>query len=147
MKYPFAVFAIVVLLCAAIRMDDEELDELSLIMIPIKPLHYDVYINISLETSSFNGNVEINFEALSYTKNITLYASQLKITHIKLFHEGQRHKINQTYEINDTLLMIFNPQLDAGMYTIKMDYGGNFSTSKIGLYATKYEFEELGYPG
>lgn len=146
MKTPLAVFVILALSCTVIRrVLAEAYDESSLFLMPVKPLQYDLYINISLEASSFNGKVDIKFELLSFTNNITIHASELKIkdNSIRLFYN--KKLLEMTPKIDkqrDTVNILFNDNLEKGEYVIHIEYIGNFSTSMRGLHLTKYNLHK-----
>lgn len=152
MKNPLVVFVILALSCTVIRVrvgahDD---DESSLFLMSVKPLQYDLYINISFEASSFNGKVDIKFELLSFTNNISINASELKIKDkgIRIFYNNKLLEIEPIIDKkNGTINILFDQHLQKGEYIINIEYKGNFNTSMRGLHLSKYDLDKGDFAG
>lgn len=118
----------------------------------IKPIHYDINLELILSEFTFSGKSNATFELTHSTNFIPIHADKLTITNINLVSCEHSHKRNtekciMNYQMSKLIykkpqkyiIIYFDSVLSPGCYVLKMTYtgvlnneDGGFSIKDIG---------------
>lgn len=126
----------------------------------IRPIHYDLYLNLSLEKNTFDGKVSVLVEVTKeseYMSYMLIHINDMNVTSAKVHkrdpnaepHAAARalgEEIpSETFEYpkNDYFVFELKKDLEAGgQYVLVMDYKSTFSSQLNGLYISTYTNEK-----
>lgn len=114
----------------------------------IQPTAYNLFLNPNLKAKSFSGNVKIDFAVSESVPYVVLHAKYLNVTTnklIKKFSNGAEGiPIKNSFEYPKFEYFIVEPEteLEAGNYTIELDFDGRLDNKIVGFYGSSY-YDEI----
>lgn len=110
----------------------------------IKPVAYNLFLNPNLQTKTFQGNVKIDFIVSESVPFVALHSKFLNVTTNKLFKrlengaEGIPIKSSFEYPKYEYFVVETENDLEAGNYTIDLDFDGRLDNKIVGFYSSSY---------
>mmetsp|Transcript_13709 Transcript_13709/g.19373 ORF Transcript_13709/g.19373 Transcript_13709/m.19373 type:complete len:883 (-) Transcript_13709:45-2693(-) len=109
----------------------------------VVPVKYEIQIEPDLERFTFDGQVNIEIEISSETKDITLHSKEISVTEVSFSPLNQESaSIEMTRVAYDlkltTLKLTFEEILKVGKGTLKIKYQGILNNQMAGLYRSNY---------
>lgn len=114
----------------------------------IKPTAYNLFLNPNLQTKTFLGNVKIDFSVTESVPFVALHAKFLNVTTNKLIKKlnngAEGIPIKSSFEYPKYEYYIVEPEtrLEAGEYTIDLDFDGRLDNKIVGFYGSSY-YDEI----
>lgn len=109
----------------------------------IKPIHYEIFWDIDLESDKFNGNVTIEVETAAFLQYFVVHSKYLKIIDSQVFsksNESLRSSENTSfaYDLNEYWIVPLKKRITPGQYKLYFQFEGNLSIDLLGLYRIEY---------
>lgn len=110
----------------------------------VRPTLYNLFLNPNLATKSFTGNVKIDFNVTESVSFVALHSKYLNVTTNKLIKnlengaEGIPIKSSFEYEKFEYFIVEPETKLEAGSYTIDLDFSGSLDHKIVGFYGSSY---------
>lgn len=110
----------------------------------IRPIKYNLFLNPNLEKKTFSGNVKIDFSVSDPVSFVALHSKFLNVTTNKLIKnlengaEGIPIKSSFEYEKFEYFIVEPETNLEAGNYTIDLDFSGSLDHKIVGFYGSSY---------
>jgi puromycin-sensitive aminopeptidase len=110
----------------------------------ITPIAYNLFLHPNFEQKTFTGNVKIDINVAEKMQFIALHSKFLNVTKTKLMRQLQNGlegiEIKNTFEYEKFEYFVVEPEtsLDAGNYTIDLDFAGNLDHKIVGFYSSTY---------
>lgn len=110
----------------------------------IRPTSYNLFLHPNLETKMFSGNVKIDFNVSEPVSFVALHSKFLNVTTNKLIKnlengaEGIPIKSSFEYEKFEYFIVEPEAKLEAGNYTIDLDFKGSLDHKIVGFYGSSY---------
>lgn len=110
----------------------------------IRPTAYNLFLNPNLQTKTFLGNVKIDFNVSESVPFVALHAKFLNVTTNKLIRKlnngAEGIPIKSSFEYQKFEYFIVEPEtaLEAGDYTIDLDFNGRLDNKIVGFYSSSY---------
>ena len=105
------------------------------------PLHYDLYLHPDLSSGLFMGRVTIAIEATSPTSYFLVHTKHLDISDTRLSNEdGEEVSYMRAfeYERNEFWVVQLEGEVEAGNYSLSMQFNGNLTRGITGFYKSVY---------
>ena len=105
------------------------------------PLHYDLYLHPDLVSGLFMGRVTIAIEATSPTSYFLVHTKHLDISDTRLSNgDGEEVSYMRAfeYERNEFWVVQLEGEVDAGNYSLSMQFNGNLTRGITGFYKSVY---------
>ena len=105
------------------------------------PLHYDLYLHPDLTSGLFMGRVTIAIEATSPTSYFLVHTKHLDISDTRLSNEdGEEVSYMKAfeYERNEFWVVQLEGEVEAGNYSLSMQFNGNLTRGITGFYKSVY---------
>ncbi|HUG08492.1 MAG TPA: M1 family metallopeptidase [Acidimicrobiia bacterium] len=99
----------------------------------VTPIHYDIRLELDLETFTFVGSVGVDLEVNESTDTLALNAAEVEIKSASLSNQATITEITYDEEMERVLLSLDSP-LDPGSYRLDMDHSGIINDQLRGLY-------------
>lgn len=107
----------------------------------IKPIHYEIALDVNLENFTFTGFTSIEVEVLEEANNITLHVNQLNIATLTVW-AASSDVLEDASWTNDTtthfLIINFEEKVKVGMYYINLTFDGAVNDGNTGFYRAAY---------
>ena len=101
----------------------------------VRPLHYDLELNIDPDQESFSGSVRVEIQVDKATQQIELHAEGLRVRKAELFTgtTAARLQVGQI-SANARLTLSAEQTIPPGRHTVSLTYGAPFGRQLQGLY-------------
>lgn len=110
----------------------------------IRPTRYNLFLHPDLTMKTFKGNVKIDITVSDKSPFIALHSKFLNVTAAKLMKQLQNGlegiNIKSTFEYEKFEYFVVEPEvsLDAGNYTLDLDFNGSLQDKIVGFYSSSY---------
>lgn len=110
----------------------------------IKPITYNLLLHPDLNKKTFSGNVKIDIKVTEQMPFIALHSKFLNVTSTKLMKQLQNGlegiDIKSTFEYEKFEYFVVEPEapLNAGNYTVDLDFNGTIGDKIVGFYSSSY---------
>ena len=105
------------------------------------PLHYALHLHPDLDTGLFTGRVAISIQATAPTAYLLVHTKHLHISNTRLATaEGVEVSYSRAfeYEKNEFWVVDVGEEVEAGNYTLSMEFRGNLTQGITGFYKSVY---------
>ena len=109
----------------------------------IKPIHYEIFWDIDLESDQFNGNVTIEVESKVSLEYFIVHSKYLRIIDSQIFSKSNEslrssEKTPFAYDMNEYWIVPLKRQITSGQYQLYFQFEGNLTIDLLGLYKIEY---------
>ena len=109
----------------------------------VAPTHYDVRLELDLETFTFAGKVGVDVEVVEATDSLVLNAAEVEIKSAYLSNGVEITEIVYDDEMERATLML-GTSIEQGSYRLEMEHSGIINDQLRGLYRSVYRDAEGG---
>ncbi|KXJ20434.1 Endoplasmic reticulum aminopeptidase 1 [Exaiptasia diaphana] len=111
----------------------------------VVPVHYNVFLNVTVDLPRYDGNVEVEVNVTSPTDLILIHSLGLNITQLtvkKKVKSKDNIPIRRHFEFkkNEFYVIQTDSMLSPSLYVVTMHYEGFFSRDLRGLYRSTYKY-------
>jgi puromycin-sensitive aminopeptidase len=101
------------------------------------PSHYDIELDLDLETFTFAGSVGIDIEVVEETGSIVLNAAEVDIKSARISNDVDIEEITYDDE-KEMARLVFASPLSPGSYRLEIEHSGVINDQLRGLYRSTY---------
>lgn len=103
----------------------------------IAPTHYDIRLELDLETFTFSGSAGIDIEVVESTNEIVLNAAEVEIKSARLSGDVSITEIAYDDTMQRATLTV-EPSLEPGAHRLELEHTGQINDQLCGLYRSTY---------